>query len=196
MKIEEPLSTDYKGITVYKFPAWQQGPVMLQTLNILENVDLKALGYNSAAYIHTLYQAMNLAYADRDFYYGDPAFPPAEPVRGFLSKAYAKARLATMNRERNDTTVKPGDPYPYQDGTNPFAQLLERWTVRPAPDTLQPSGGRNTPLGARCAPIRPERAVLRRHHLDRGRRRGRLGRLGDAERWLGAGGDRRTPVSG
>jgi gamma-glutamyltranspeptidase/glutathione hydrolase len=146
VKIEEPLSTSYKGITVYKLPAWQQGPVMLQTLNILENVDLKALGYNSAAYIHTLYQAMNLAYADRDFYYGDPTFPPAEPVRGLLSKAYAKARLATMNRERNDTTVKPGDPYPYQDGTNPFAELLERWTVRPAPDTLQPSGGRNTPL--------------------------------------------------
>jgi gamma-glutamyltranspeptidase/glutathione hydrolase len=51
VKIEEPLSTDYKGITVYKLPAWQQGPVMLQTLNILENVDLKALGYNSAPYI-------------------------------------------------------------------------------------------------------------------------------------------------
>jgi gamma-glutamyltranspeptidase/glutathione hydrolase len=146
VKIEEPLSTGYKGITVYKLPAWQQGPVMLQTLNILENLDLKALGYNSAAYIHTLYQAMNLAYADRDFYYGDPAFPPAEPVRGLLSKAYARARLATMNRERNDTTVKPGDPYPYQDGTNPFAELLERWTVRPAPDTLKPSGGQNTPL--------------------------------------------------
>jgi gamma-glutamyltranspeptidase / glutathione hydrolase len=145
VKIEEPLSTDYKGVTVYKLPAWEQGPVMLQTLNILENVDLKALGYNSAPYIHTLYQAMNLAYADRDFYYGDPAFPPAEPVRGLLSKAYARARLATMDRERNDTTVKPGDPYPYQEGTNPFADLLERWTVRPAPDTLKPSGGQNNP---------------------------------------------------
>ncbi|HVL16926.1 MAG TPA: gamma-glutamyltransferase [Gemmatimonadales bacterium] len=146
VKIEEPLSTDYKGVTVYKLPTWEQGPVMLQTLNILENVDLKALGYNSAPYIHALYQAMNLAYADRDFYYGDPAFPPAEPVRGLLSKAYARARLATMDRERNDTTVKPGDPYPYQDGTNPFADLLERWTVRPAPDTLKPSGGQNNPL--------------------------------------------------
>jgi gamma-glutamyltranspeptidase/glutathione hydrolase len=146
VKIEEPLSTDYKGITVYKLPAWEQGPVMLQALNILENVDLKALGYNSAPYIHVLYQAMNLAYADRDFYYGDPAFPPAEPVRGLLSKAYARARLATMDRERNDTTVKPGDPYPYQDGTNPCADLLQRWTVRPAPDTLKPSGGQDDPL--------------------------------------------------
>jgi gamma-glutamyltranspeptidase/glutathione hydrolase len=146
VKIEEPLSTDYKGVTVYKLPAWEQGPVMLQTLNILENVDLKSLGYNSAPYIHTLYQAMNLAYADRDFYYGDPAFPPAEPMRGLLSKAYARARLATMDRARNDTTVKPGDPYPYQDGTNPFADLLERWTVRPAPDTLKPSGNQDGPL--------------------------------------------------
>jgi gamma-glutamyltranspeptidase/glutathione hydrolase len=144
VKIEEPLSTDYKGITVYKLPAWEQGPVMLQTLNILENVDLEALGYNSTAYIHTLYQAMNLAYADRDFYYGDPAFPPEEPVRGLLSKAYARARLATMNRERNDTAVKPGDPYPYQHGTNPFTDLLQRWTARPAPDTLVPSGGQDS----------------------------------------------------
>jgi gamma-glutamyltranspeptidase / glutathione hydrolase len=146
VKIEEPLRTDYRGITVYKLPIWQQGPVMLQTLNILENVDLKALGYNSPAYIHTLYQAMNLAYADRDFYYGDPAFPPDEPVRGLLSKEYAKARFATMNRERNDTLVKPGDPYPYQGGTNPFADLLARWTVQAAPDTLAPSGRQGKPL--------------------------------------------------
>jgi gamma-glutamyltranspeptidase/glutathione hydrolase len=89
---------------------------------------------------------MNLAYADRDFYYGDPAFPPEEPVRGLLSKAYAKARLATMNRERNDTLVKPGDPYPYQGGTNPFRDLLARWTGQPAPDTLRPSEGRDKPL--------------------------------------------------
>ena len=65
---------------------------MLQALNILENADLKRMGYNSPEYIHTLYQAMSLAFADRDFYYGDPAFPPEEPVQGLLSKEYAKAR--------------------------------------------------------------------------------------------------------
>jgi gamma-glutamyltranspeptidase/glutathione hydrolase len=146
VKIEEPLRTSYKGITVYKLPIWQQGPVMLQTLNILENVDLRALGFNSPAYIHTLYQAMNLAYADRDFYYGDPDFPPEEPVRGLLSKPYARDRLATMNRERNDSTVRPGDPYPYQGGANPFADLLRRWRVEPAPDTLKPSGGQDQPV--------------------------------------------------
>ena len=69
--IEEPVSTNYKGIDVYKLNVWTQGPAMLQALNILENYDLKSMGYNSPKYIHTIYQAMNLAFADRDFYYGD-----------------------------------------------------------------------------------------------------------------------------
>ncbi|HEX2251467.1 MAG TPA: gamma-glutamyltransferase [Gemmatimonadales bacterium] len=148
VRIEEPLSTTYKGITVYKLPIWQQGPVMLQALNILENADLRSMGYNSVRYIHALYQAMNLAYADRDFYYGDPYYPPAEPVRGLLSKAYAKARFGLINWERNDSTVKPGDPYPYQDGTNPFTAVLKRWSVEPAPDTLEKSGGQDRLLPA------------------------------------------------
>ena len=82
VKIEEPVHVSYKGIEVYKLTTWVQGPVMLQALNLLEGMDLKSMGYNSARYIHTLYQVMNLAYADRDFYYGDPAFPPASPIAG------------------------------------------------------------------------------------------------------------------
>ena len=140
VRIEEPVSTRYKGIMVYKLPFWQQGPAMLQALNILEQIDLKKLGYNSPAYIHALYQAMNLAFADRDFYYGDPYFPPEEPVRGLLSKEYAKVRLSQIDWTRNDPAVKPGDPYPYQGGTNPFADLLAAWTVQAAPDSLQRSG--------------------------------------------------------
>ena len=70
---------------------------MLQTLNILENFDLKSMGYNSSRYIHTLYQAMNLAFADRDFYYGDSRFPPEEPIRGLLSKDYARERAKLIN---------------------------------------------------------------------------------------------------
>jgi gamma-glutamyltranspeptidase/glutathione hydrolase len=145
VRVEEPLSTTYKDIQVYKLPIWQQGPVMLQSLNILEQADLKAMGYNSPRYIHTLYQAMNLAYADRDFYYGDPYTPPAEPVAGLLSKEYAKARFAGIDWARNDSTVKPGDPYPYQKGRNPFGELLARWTVVAAPDTLEKSGGQDRP---------------------------------------------------
>jgi gamma-glutamyltranspeptidase/glutathione hydrolase len=133
VKIEEPLSTAYKGVEVYKLAQWQQGPVLLQALNILENIDVRSMGYGSASYLHTLYQTMNLAFADRDFYYGDPAFPPDEPMRGLLSKEYAKARAATMNRDRNDPAVKPGDPYPFQGGVNPFTQYLKAWPPAPKP---------------------------------------------------------------
>ena len=100
VKIEEPLSTNYKGIEVYKLAQWTQGPVLLQALNILENFDLKSMGYNSARYIHTLYQAMNLSFADRDFYYGDPGFSPEEPMKGLLSKEYAKERAKGINMEK------------------------------------------------------------------------------------------------
>jgi gamma-glutamyltranspeptidase / glutathione hydrolase len=135
VRFEEPVSTTYKGIEVYKLTHWTQGPVMLQALNILENFDLQAMGYNSARYTHALYQAMNLAFADRDFYYGDPAFDPATPIRGLLSKEYARDRSATIDWERNDPDVRPGDPYPYQGATNPFREHLDAWrTVRPAAD--------------------------------------------------------------
>ncbi|HVE78618.1 MAG TPA: gamma-glutamyltransferase [Gemmatimonadaceae bacterium] len=143
VRIEEPLKTTYKGIEVYKLPIWQQGPALLQALNILEQVDLKAMGYNSPRYIHAVYQAMNLAFADRDFYYGDPYFPPEEPVRGLLSKEYARARAAQIDWTRNDPNVKPGDPYPHQGGSNPFGTLLAQWTVVPAPDSLRRSGGQD-----------------------------------------------------
>jgi len=126
--VEEPVMTTYKGIEVYKLTCWVQGPVMLQALNMLENLDLKAMGYNSARYIHTLYQVMNLAYADRDFYYGDPYFPPEEPIRGLLSKEYAKERLKLINWKRNDSDVKPGDPYPFEGKKNPYLHLLEKWS--------------------------------------------------------------------
>jgi gamma-glutamyltranspeptidase/glutathione hydrolase len=131
VKIEEPLMTTYRGIEVYKLAQWSQGPAMLQALNILEGFDLKSMGYNSTRYIHTLYQTMNLAFADRDFYYGDPAFPPEEPIRGLLSKEYARERAKLINPDRNDPDIKPGDPYPFQSGTNPYLPLLQRWSPRP-----------------------------------------------------------------
>jgi gamma-glutamyltranspeptidase/glutathione hydrolase len=125
VRIEKPVSTSYRGIDVYKLTTWTQGPVLLQTLNILENFDVAAMGYNSTRYIHTLYQAMNLAYADRDFYYGDPYFPPEEPIEGLLSKDYAKQRAAEIDPERNDPDVGPGNPYDFQRGKNPFMQHLD-----------------------------------------------------------------------
>ena len=123
---EEPLSINYKGIEVYKLKQWTQGPVMLQALNILENFDLKKMGFNSTEYIHTVYQAMNLAFADRDFYYGDPYFNPLEPIKGLLSKEYAKQRAALIKPEKNDAKIGPGDPYPFEGKTNPYVALLKQ----------------------------------------------------------------------
>ncbi|MFC3809123.1 gamma-glutamyltransferase family protein [Lacihabitans lacunae] len=125
VKIEEPMSTNYKGIEVFKLQQWTQGPVMLQALNMLENFDLKSMGYNSTRYIHTLYQTMNLAFADRDFYYGDPAFEPEEPMKGLMSKQYAKDRLKLINWDKNDPNVKPGDPYPYENKVNPYLDQIK-----------------------------------------------------------------------
>ncbi|MEJ7559672.1 MAG: gamma-glutamyltransferase [Pedobacter sp.] len=122
---ESALSVNYKGVEVYKMQQWTQGPVMLQALNILENFDLKSMGYNSAKYIHTVYQAMNLAFADRDFYYGDPYLQPSEPITGLLSKEYAKDRAKLIQNLKNDVTIGPGNPYPYEGKTNPYIKLLK-----------------------------------------------------------------------
>lgn len=123
---EEPVMTTYKGTDVYKLREWTQGPVMLQTLNVLENFDLKSMGYNSSSYIHTVYQAMNLTYADRDFYYGDPYFPPAEPLQGLLSKDYARERSGLITRNLNNPDYLPGDPYPFEGKVNPWKEFLPR----------------------------------------------------------------------
>ncbi len=127
--IEEPVSTNYKGIEVYKLTTWVQGPVLLQALNMLEGLDLKAMGFNTPEYLHALYQVMSLSFADRDFYYGDPYFPPQEPVAGLLSKEYARSRAGGINWTRNDPDVRPGDPYPFMNAANPFAAYLGEWTT-------------------------------------------------------------------
>jgi len=139
VKIEEPMMTTYRGIEVYKLAQWTQGPAMLQALNILENFDLKGMGYNSARYIHTVYQAMNLAFADRDFYYGDPAFNPDGPMKGLLSKEYAKQRAGSITMDKNNPKTAPGDPYPFEGKQNPYMDLLNTWgqaSVGPSPNFL------------------------------------------------------------
>src|SRR3984885_8295711 len=84
------------------------------------------MGYNSTRYIHTLYQAMNLAFADRDFYYGDPYFPPEEPMKGLLSKDYAKQRAKLISYDKNNAGAGPGDPYPFEGKTNPFTNTMQQ----------------------------------------------------------------------
>ena len=124
--IEEPLKTSYKNIDIYKLTTWVQSPVLLQSLNMAENINLKSMGFNSTNYIHNLYQIMNLSFADRDFYYGDPYFKPDEPIEGLLSKDYARDRIKLIS-DKNNEKIKPGNPYMFQDGNNPFLNYLESW---------------------------------------------------------------------
>lgn len=138
--LEEPVRTTYRGVEVYKLTHWVQGPVMLQMLNILENFDLKQMGYNSARYIHTLTQAMNLAFADRDFYYGDPYFPPIEPIDGLLDKGYARQRADLIDPERARGDIGPGDPYPHMGEENPYSEWLRPWPPARGEDRVGPRG--------------------------------------------------------
>ncbi len=138
---EAPSMVNYKGIDVYKLQAWTQGPSLLQALNIVENFDLKKMGYNSADYIHTIYQAMNLSFADRDFYYGDPKFSTNQPMVGLLSKAYAKQRAGEINMAMNNANAGPGDPYPFEGKTNPYVDLIKAKGFQPAIDTGKTKAG-------------------------------------------------------
>jgi gamma-glutamyltranspeptidase/glutathione hydrolase len=132
---EATTQTNYKGIDVYKLQQWTQGPALLQALNILENFDLKSMGYNSSRYIHTLYQAMNLSFADRDFYYGDPRFSVNQPIKGLLSKEYAKQRASEINFISNNPTAGPGDPYPFEGKQNPYMDLIKARGYKPSTDS-------------------------------------------------------------
>jgi gamma-glutamyltranspeptidase/glutathione hydrolase len=108
-KVEEPATTNYRGYQVYKHGFGSQGPVMLEALNILENYDLKAMKHNSADYIHTVVEALKLAYADRDTYYGDQLFVKT-PAEGLLSKAYAKERAQLIDPHHASRSFIAGDP--------------------------------------------------------------------------------------
>ena len=152
---------------------------MLQTLNILENFDLKSMGYDSARYIHTLYQAMNLAYADRDFYYGDPAFSPHRRSRDCSQRTTRVNARSSCDPDHNDPDIRPGDPYPYRGRQEPVILDTSGSGTRPCqPDADH--AWRNSTAPSASGTTSVEAAD------EQG-----LGGFGDPERWLGAGGDRR-----
>ena len=107
---EEPVSTTFHGYTVYKPGFWSQGPVMVETLNLLDGFDLTAMRVNSPDYIHTVTEALKLAYADRDTYYGDPKFNQI-PVAELLSKEYAAERRKLIAATAS-LDFRPGQPGP------------------------------------------------------------------------------------
>ncbi len=111
-KVEQPSTTTYRGYEVYKHGFGSQGPVLLETLNILEQFDLRSMKHNSADYIHTMIEALKLSYADRDSYYGDPEFVQV-PGEGLLSKEYAKQRAALIDPKRASRAFVAGNPLPF-----------------------------------------------------------------------------------
>ncbi|HEX7330253.1 MAG TPA: gamma-glutamyltransferase family protein [Pyrinomonadaceae bacterium] len=108
-KVGQPVQAEYRGYEVYKAGFWTQGPAMVETLNMLEGFDLKKMGHNSPAYIHTLAEALKLALADRDRYYGDPDFVKI-PMAELLSKNYAALRRPLIDESRASLAQQPGDP--------------------------------------------------------------------------------------
>jgi gamma-glutamyltranspeptidase/glutathione hydrolase len=106
LSVEEPVSTTYRGYNVYKPGFWSQGPAMIEALNILEGYDVKATPLNSAEYIHRADEALKLAYADRDTYYGDPNFSKI-PADILLSKSYAAERRKQIT-EKASQDFLPG----------------------------------------------------------------------------------------
>jgi gamma-glutamyltranspeptidase/glutathione hydrolase len=117
--VEKPASTTFHGFEINKAGSWNQGPVLLETLNILEGIDLKAMGQNSADYIHTVHEAIKLAYDDRNAYLGDPAFATV-PMKGLLSKQYAAERRKQISAKAF-LEHRPGDPYPFDPDVKPPA---------------------------------------------------------------------------
>lgn len=108
-RLEEPVSADFRGVTVFKCPPWSQGLVFLQQLRLLEGFELRRMGHNSADYIHTVTEAAKLAFADREAYYADPAFVEV-PVQGLLSRRYAELRRALIDPAQAAEATFAGDP--------------------------------------------------------------------------------------
>ncbi|MEK6282610.1 MAG: gamma-glutamyltransferase family protein [Acidobacteriota bacterium] len=108
-RVGQPVKADYRGYEVYKAGFWTAGPAMVQSLNLLEGYDLKGLGHNSPEYVHTVIEALKLALADRDRYYGDPDFVKI-PAAQLLSKDYARVRRSLIEKERASLAQQPGDP--------------------------------------------------------------------------------------
>jgi gamma-glutamyltranspeptidase / glutathione hydrolase len=135
---DPPVRTSYRGIDVYECPPNSQGFVMLEALNILEGFDLKAMGHNSAPYLHAVTEALKLSFADRNKYVGDPKFVPNIPMKALLSKEYAAARRAQIDPNRAIAgEPAPGDPARFTSSSAPErANRYER--PQPSPSTVKP----------------------------------------------------------
>ena len=104
----EPISTDYRGWTVYEMPPNEQGIAALMMLNIVSGYPLGRWGHNSVATLHAMIEAKKLAYADMLAYVADPRFAEV-PTKGMISAAYGKSRAALIDQGKANCNVGPGD---------------------------------------------------------------------------------------
>jgi len=118
-RVERPVQgifrTRHGTFEVFKTDFWGQGPVLLQALAILQDIPLDRMGHNSTEYIHTVTEALKLALADRDTFYGDPDFAKI-PRAGLLSAAYAVERRALIDPAAANNTRRPGEPWRFEPG--------------------------------------------------------------------------------
>jgi len=155
-RIEEPITSNYRGYDVYKCDTWCQGTVLLQQLNLLEGYDLASMGHNSLEYLHTYIECAKLAFADREHYYADPDFADV-PLDMLLSKEYAKERRGLVDPDSASLEMRPGGVPPYRLRKSEEGDWFEGDTVHlEAVD----SGGNMlaaTPSGAwiRTSPVIP-----------------------------------------
>jgi len=112
-RVEAPLQVDYRGVTVSKCATWTQGAVFLQQLRLLEGFDLRAMGHNTADYLHTWLECAKLAFADREVAYGDPDRADV-PLERLLSPEYAAERRARVDPARASDLLRPGDRPAYR----------------------------------------------------------------------------------
>ena len=121
--VQSPAAGSYKGIDVYTCGPWCQGPTSIQALQVLEQFDLRSMGHNSPDYLHTIIEALKLAFSDRHHYYGDPDFVDV-PMQGLLSKSFAKERAQAIQMDTAFPRMPaPGDPWAHQ-GNGPGASQL------------------------------------------------------------------------
>jgi gamma-glutamyltranspeptidase/glutathione hydrolase len=111
VSFEQPVCTRFHGIDVYACGPWSQGPVLPQTLNLLRGFDLKAMGHNSPQYVHTMIEALKLAFADRHRYYGDPKFVRV-PLDALLSETYADERRKRIRADAAAPGLPPAGDIP------------------------------------------------------------------------------------
>jgi len=141
-RVERPYSVAYRDVEVFKAGPWNQSPALLQTLALLNGFDLAGMGAQSVDALHTTIEAVKLAYADRDRYYGDPDFVRV-PMRGLLSAEYAAQRRSLIDPTTASLAQRPGDPWPFDGGTPPRSGAGHRGRLavaRPAGTPAAPPG--------------------------------------------------------